>query len=306
MIMLLQEMDHHLVQSMPNYCILSGNGNPMTQLLHKNSVGDSSSGKSGQSHQEASAVSDSSLDGQHTSTQSDYNISDSCGNKEHGMIKSALSLGNPESAFSPTKLDYSQSFACVSYPYATDPYYDGVLTGYTRDKSVHLQMNDTATANSRVPLPVEPSAEEPIFVNAKQYQAILRRRKVRAKLEAENKLVKDRKPYLHESRHRHAIKRPRGSGGRFLTKEELQLQEQQRQQQPPGATVLGKKNMTPREYNTSCSPSTPTGSENSSASTGSAKMLAHQQHVDHLNLGTRNGGAQVTGNGLRHRVPVTR
>ncbi|KAM0914641.1 hypothetical protein ACQ4PT_011383 [Festuca glaucescens] len=193
MIMLLQEMEHHPVQSMPNYRILSGNGNPMTQLVHKNSAGDSSSGKSGQSHQEASVVSDSSLDGQHTSTQSDYNISDSCGNQEHGMIKSALSLGNPESAFSPTKLDYSQSFACVSYPYATDPYYAGVLTGYTRDKIVHLQMNGTATANSRVPLPVEPSAEEPIFVNAKQYQAILRRRQVRAKLEAENKLVKDRK-----------------------------------------------------------------------------------------------------------------
>lgn len=65
------------------------------------------------------------------------------------------------------------------------------------------------------------NSERPVLVNPKQYERIMKRRMARARLEEMGRLSRERQPYLHESRHKHAVRRPRGPRGRFLTKEEL-------------------------------------------------------------------------------------
>ncbi|ODV71431.1 transcription activator HAP2 CYBJADRAFT_169469 [Cyberlindnera jadinii NRRL Y-1542] len=74
---------------------------------------------------------------------------------------------------------------------------------------------------------VDMPVEQPFYVNAKQYHRILKRRLARAKLEESLKVARGRRPYLHESRHKHAMRRPRGQGGRFLTAAEIAERERQ-------------------------------------------------------------------------------
>lgn len=146
---------------------------------------------------------------------SDSVHSESYGNHAQDT-KPALFFGNPDFSIS-AHSKISQSTMQIPYAHS-DSYFSGLFTAYGPHTLIQPQMMGASSA--RVPLPVDLSEDGPVYVNAKQYHGILRRRQTRAKLEAQNKLVKTRKPYLHESRHRHALNRVRGSGGRFLSKKQ--------------------------------------------------------------------------------------
>lgn len=100
------------------------------------------------------------------------------------------------------ELGFGQPMIYAKYPYVDQCY--GVFSAYGPQ------------ITGRIMLPLNLTADDgPIYVNAKQYRGIIRRRQSRAKAELEKKLTR-RKPYMHESRHLHAMRRPRGCGGRFL------------------------------------------------------------------------------------------
>lgn len=84
-------------------------------------------------------------------------------------------------------------------------------------------------------MPQGAQEESPLYVNAKQFHRILKRRVARQRLEEALRLTsKGRKPYLHESRHNHAMRRPRGPGGRFLTADEVAEIERKKTQEGGG------------------------------------------------------------------------
>ena len=58
----------------------------------------------------------------------------------------------------------------------------------------------------RTPLPgLKMLEEEPLYINAKQYHLIFKRRQARTKLEAGGEIPKERRKYLYESQHHHAM-----------------------------------------------------------------------------------------------------
>lgn len=66
-------------------------------------------------------------------------------------------------------------------------------------QAVQMQTSGLSTTSAATSAPTqttvasEPTEEEPLYVNAKQYNRILKRRAARAKLEAEGRIPRERK-----------------------------------------------------------------------------------------------------------------
>lgn len=80
---------------------------------------------------------------------------------------------------------------------------------------------DQTPMQRKVLLPALNMDAQPIPVNPLQYHRILKRRLARSK---QKPFLRNRdRPYLHESRHRHAVMRQRGPKGKFMSKSELEV-----------------------------------------------------------------------------------
>ncbi|KAL2517930.1 nuclear transcription factor Y subunit A-5 [Abeliophyllum distichum] len=171
----------------------------------------------GQSHHEVAAMERANSYMQNIACQADCHETHKI--KGEGCINASLLYGNADHMNHQVQSDHNQSMAHISYP-SSESYFGQLVVAYSPNAFIYPHMAGITSA--RVALPLDCTEGMPIYVNAKQYRAILRRRKIRAKLEAHNKLAKSKKPYLHESRHLHALKRARSSGGRFLNTKNTQ------------------------------------------------------------------------------------
>ncbi|KAL1196925.1 Nuclear transcription factor Y subunit A-10 [Cardamine amara subsp. amara] len=161
---------------------------------------------------------------------------------EQGGGKSSTDVSKPHVALAMQSACFEFGFAQPTI-YTKHPHvekYYGFVSSYVSQRSP-----------GRVMLPLKMQTEEDgtIYVNSKQYHGIIRRRQSRAKAD---KLSRCRKPYMHHSRHLHAMRRSRGTGGRFLNTKKADAAEQSKPSNSQSSEVFHPENAamnSPREAN---------------------------------------------------------
>lgn len=203
-------------------------------------------------------------------------------------VEPSLPSGNTDYLSNQVQIEHNQSLDWMLYPFAAS--FGKTTMAYEPNAVVYPQM--MGITPGRGVLPLDCTQGMPIYVNSKQYHAILRRRQTRAKLEAQNKVAKSRKRYLHESRHRHALRRARGSGGRFLNTKNVQQSKPTTQTSPKNLFKhIGKGREIQHSESNSWGTSTTSGSDvscifnnddvfnSSSLTLGATKNMRAQSHV---------------------------
>eukprot|EP00249_Psilotum_nudum_P016766 c25979_g1_i5 orf=672-1385(+) len=128
--------------------------------------------------------------GLHSLRQPGYDEGRANENQQEPATPTVLPPTAGEYLFPHGQMELVHSVACTAYP-CVDSYIGGVIATYGSQSMIHSHI--LGAQQTRMPLPSEVVEEEPVYVNAKQYHGILRRRKSRAKAESENKHVKSRK-----------------------------------------------------------------------------------------------------------------
>ena len=161
-------------------------------------------------------------------------------------------------------LEAADVAATVGYPYSPPTYatleeHERRIGGVDRKgagrptspKHMNTQPS-TSAKHASLPEPLYDAVDEsPLYVNAKQFHNILKRRLARQRLEDALRLPSEgRKPYLHESRHNHTRK-PRAPGRRLLTADEVtetertKAENKKENEETPAAKVYGRSKSRP-------------------------------------------------------------
>ena len=147
-------------------------------------------------------------------------------NSEYYFTKPNISNTISNKSIETIQKENSQNLNYIDTTIYDNPDYYGVLPGIPYINGFEAYSNPHLINPFTHKIPIKTLRNnEYIYVNSKQYSRILKRREARKKFYNDNEdffLCKKVK-YHHESRHKHAMNRKRGKGGRFLSKDDIDL-----------------------------------------------------------------------------------
>ena len=147
-------------------------------------------------------------------------------NSEYPFTKPNISNTISNKSIETIQIENSQNLNYIDTTIYDNPDYYGVLPGIPYINGFEAYSNPHLINPFTHKIPIKTLRNnEYIYVNSKQYSRILKRREARKKFYNDNEdfLLCKKVKYHHESRHKHAMNRKRGKGGRFLSKDDINI-----------------------------------------------------------------------------------